>query len=300
MTGNGPRTRSFSRIYDERAVARLGFIGRAKRLGLPLEDIRRLVGVWHDGPCAAVKTRLDRLIEQRAREVVTRIDELTAFAAELRRARLALTGPTPAGRCDDTCGCTHPAGPPIDFGLPSAPPGGAELAALPPGSGSAEPPAACPGSSGQAAAVPDSGSAEPPASPGSVEPPAASPGSGEPSRTADAADLDCGNPAGPVPAGADPALACALSGADQADRLGAWAALLERASGRRARADGIALYFPADAGLAGRLVELAVHEQECCPFFSFTLELSPAGTTLGVRAPAEAGDLVTAVFGTAS
>ena len=40
------------RVYDERSVERLAFIGRAKRLGLRLDEINDLVSLWDDGPCA--------------------------------------------------------------------------------------------------------------------------------------------------------------------------------------------------------------------------------------------------------
>jgi DNA-binding transcriptional MerR regulator len=104
------------RTYTDDQLVRLQFIARAKRLGLSLDDIRDLVGIWDGGSCAGVKARLGELIATRSGEIANRITELTAFDAELGHARAALSGPTPTGACDDTCGCTRlpdqPAEPP--------------------------------------------------------------------------------------------------------------------------------------------------------------------------------------------
>ena len=43
------RTGSGYRVYGEEAVARLEFIASAKHLGLPLEEIRELLGAWEAG-----------------------------------------------------------------------------------------------------------------------------------------------------------------------------------------------------------------------------------------------------------
>jgi DNA-binding transcriptional MerR regulator len=104
------------RTYTDDQLVRLRFIARAKRLGLSLDDIRELVRIWDDGSCAGLKARLGELIATRSGDIAARIDELTAFDTELGHARAALSGPTPAGACDDSCGCTRlpdqPADPP--------------------------------------------------------------------------------------------------------------------------------------------------------------------------------------------
>lgn len=43
------RTAAGYRLYDQEAVERLAFIGAAKHLGLPLEEIADLLGVWETG-----------------------------------------------------------------------------------------------------------------------------------------------------------------------------------------------------------------------------------------------------------
>ena len=99
------RTPAGYRIYTDDDLDRLRFIGRAKRLGLPLGDIRELVRAWDAGLCQTVKERLDALLTARSVDVAARVAELHAFDEALARARQALAGPTPAGRCDDSCGC---------------------------------------------------------------------------------------------------------------------------------------------------------------------------------------------------
>ncbi|MFD7853412.1 MerR family transcriptional regulator [Streptomyces microflavus] len=42
-------------LYGEAAVERLAFIGAAKHLGLPLEEIGEQLGVWEAGACRDVK-----------------------------------------------------------------------------------------------------------------------------------------------------------------------------------------------------------------------------------------------------
>jgi DNA-binding transcriptional MerR regulator len=100
------RTLGGYRSYGEADVRRLRFISGAKQLGLPLEDIRELVAVWEGGPCTSVKARLEELLTARSRDVAARISELTAFGADLAQAREDLAAPSPAGPCDDNCGCT--------------------------------------------------------------------------------------------------------------------------------------------------------------------------------------------------
>jgi hypothetical protein len=53
-----------------------------------------------------VKGRLEELLTARSRDVAARISELAAFDADLAQAREDLAVPSPAGPCDDNCGCT--------------------------------------------------------------------------------------------------------------------------------------------------------------------------------------------------
>ncbi len=99
------RTGSGYRMYGEDAVARLELIASAKQLGLPLEEIRELLGAWEVGVCADVRTRLRPLVAARIADAERRIAELTAFAAHLTAVHEELGGPAPMAVCGPGCGC---------------------------------------------------------------------------------------------------------------------------------------------------------------------------------------------------
>jgi DNA-binding transcriptional MerR regulator len=101
------RTASGYRVYGEDAVDRLEFIGSAKHLGLPLEEIRELLGAWEQGVCAEVRGRLQVLVAARIAEAERRIAELTSFTAHLTRVHEELSAPAPAV-CGPGCGCVRP------------------------------------------------------------------------------------------------------------------------------------------------------------------------------------------------
>ena len=109
LLNEAERSRGGYRLYGEAAVARLRFIDRAKQLGLPLEEIRELVGVWDGGLCAHVQERLRAHVAAKASEVRTRIESLTTFVGQLDAARTALLATAPDGPCGDGCGCVDPA-----------------------------------------------------------------------------------------------------------------------------------------------------------------------------------------------
>ncbi|MGH7539420.1 MAG: heavy metal-responsive transcriptional regulator [Gemmatimonadota bacterium] len=77
------RTPSGYRRYGPAAVERLEFIGKAKALGLRLEDIREVVEISSGGraPCEHVR-----------RAIVARLEEVDARLAELRELRATLRG----------------------------------------------------------------------------------------------------------------------------------------------------------------------------------------------------------------
>src|SRR4029079_4289209 len=49
------RTDAGYRLYDDRALGRLAFIGRAKQLGCTLEEIIDLVSIWDGERCGPVQ-----------------------------------------------------------------------------------------------------------------------------------------------------------------------------------------------------------------------------------------------------
>lgn len=99
------RTPSGYRVYDEPALDRLAFIRAAKQVGLPLDEIRELLGAWHHGNCVDVRQRMRPMMLARLEGVTARIAELQHFADTLQSALAHLDSlpdrPTP---CD--AGCT--------------------------------------------------------------------------------------------------------------------------------------------------------------------------------------------------
>ncbi len=88
-------------------------------------------------------------------------------------------------------------------------------------------------------------------------------------------------------------VACSLTGGQQEERAEQWQRLLAGAE-QEPIPEGVRLSLTADR--AGAVAELAAAEQDCCPFFDFRLHLQHGYAHLEVRAPAEAADLVTALF----
>ena len=91
------------RVYGEDAAERLEFIADAKRLGLPLTDIRELLAAWDEGECSALRDRLRPLLEARMADARRRSDEAAALVGRLGAALSNLTAPPAAGRCDPGC-----------------------------------------------------------------------------------------------------------------------------------------------------------------------------------------------------
>jgi DNA-binding transcriptional MerR regulator len=114
------RTASGYRVYGQDAVERLAFIGAAKHLGLPLEEIAELLDVWQSGACAEVKADLRPRITARLAEAEARGAELAAFTTSLHAALEHLDAlPDRAERCDPRCGflAHSPAAGPVDVPL---------------------------------------------------------------------------------------------------------------------------------------------------------------------------------------
>ncbi|MGH8986167.1 MAG: MerR family transcriptional regulator [Acidimicrobiia bacterium] len=106
------RSEAGYRLYNERSVERLGFVARAKRLGLQLEDITDLLDLWDDEECGPVQSRLAELVGAKLAETRESITELAAFADELTALSARLDRAPHAGPCNDRCACLtdRPAG----------------------------------------------------------------------------------------------------------------------------------------------------------------------------------------------
>ncbi|MFD7134854.1 MerR family transcriptional regulator [Streptomyces sp. NPDC059894] len=89
------------RLHDEDAVERLAFIGAAKHLGLPLEEVAELLAVWEPGACTEVKADLRPRTTARIADAQARAAELPAFIATLHQALEQLDMlPDRPGGCD--------------------------------------------------------------------------------------------------------------------------------------------------------------------------------------------------------
>jgi hypothetical protein len=97
-------------------------------------------------------------------------------------------------------------------------------------------------------------------------------------------------------------IVCTLDGGQDAmtARVNEWAAVVARATGREPADGGVTLVYDHDPDLAVELARLAAAEFDCCSFFTFALAIGPGGMRFTVTAPQEAGDVVTAMFGTAT
>lgn len=87
---NVPRTASGYRTYGKREVETLRFIRRSRDLGLSMDRVRLLVGLWHDGgrPSREVK----RIALEHVAELHIKISELTAMCSTLEELAAACRG----------------------------------------------------------------------------------------------------------------------------------------------------------------------------------------------------------------
>lgn len=218
------------RLYGEDAVERLAFIGAAKHLGLPLEEISEMLTVWETGSCKEVKADLRPRIAARLDEAQQRVAELTVFTASLHAVLDHLDAlPDRDQPCDPHCGfLTGP--------RPAGPTGGAIT-------------------------------------------------------------FNRRTPEQETERWQTAPVACSLTGDDMTARAATWHAALDGAT-RTPIADGLRMTLPAER--IARIAELAVAEQQCCPFFDFRLHLDGPDLHLEVRAPAEAADLLAELFGPAT
>lgn len=97
---------------------------------------------------------------------------------------------------------------------------------------------------------------------------------------------------------AQPSIACTIEPAMAGERIVDWQAILDHVTERGQIDGGVRLGFGPDIDLA-EVTRLAQAEWECCSFIAFSITVDGRGVALEVRAPAEARDLVTSVFGVA-
>jgi DNA-binding transcriptional MerR regulator len=72
------------RVYDEAAAEHLAFIGRAKRMGMPLEYVSELIELWTTGGCRPMQERIRGFLARRLSEVRAQRSDLAAFERQLQ------------------------------------------------------------------------------------------------------------------------------------------------------------------------------------------------------------------------
>lgn len=96
----------------------------------------------------------------------------------------------------------------------------------------------------------------------------------------------------------DPAIACTLPAEQMPGRAEEWERLVGFVTDRRPLADGAGVRLLLDPAVPlDELAQLVAAEQGCCAFFAFAITVDDRGIALEVRAPDDAADLVTALFG---
>lgn len=103
------------RVFDDSALDDLALIGRAKALGLNLDEITSLVAAWHGDDCGAahdlLRSHLARLTARLAEEAA----EVNASRQRSSAAVDRLTGRAPErGRCHADCACAEAFAPALD------------------------------------------------------------------------------------------------------------------------------------------------------------------------------------------
>lgn len=79
------RSTSGYRLYTERDLKRLGFIQRAKLIGLPLAKVKELVLHLSEQECACatIRPHLEHMLRGQLKEVRARLDQFTLLRGEL-------------------------------------------------------------------------------------------------------------------------------------------------------------------------------------------------------------------------
>ena len=79
------RAASGYRLYDQPGVERLRFIHRARSLGLPLQQLKTLMGTFNGGAHPALRPRLRALVRTQLDAVTSRITELEGLRQQLEQ-----------------------------------------------------------------------------------------------------------------------------------------------------------------------------------------------------------------------
>ncbi len=189
------------RVYDEASLERLAFIGRAKRLGMNLDDVATLVEAWFAGDCAPVQERLRSFVTGRLAELRHQIAEDSAFERQLERIQHGLEERRDIPeRCGPDCGC-------------------------------------------------------------------------------DTDPREAATPATP----ASPSAVCSLGERDAGRRADEWRRALTPARYSERFTGGLRVVFDPSPMMVAELARLCEAETVCCPFFTFTFEITGSALSLSIR-----------------
>jgi MerR family copper efflux transcriptional regulator len=98
------RTSAGYRSYTDADADRVQFISAAKHLGLPLDQIRELLGVWNGGMCREIRDELRPRVAAQIAAAEQRIEDLRTFRDRLDVALTQLRDlPAKDGPCDPAC-----------------------------------------------------------------------------------------------------------------------------------------------------------------------------------------------------
>ena len=93
----------------------------------------------------------------------------------------------------------------------------------------------------------------------------------------------------PIPLRIEAPVACSLDGPGMADRLAEFRELFADALvGRDRTTEGIRFRFRASEAIESRVRDLARRENECCPFFTFTITVAGGEVLWDASVPADA------------
>jgi hypothetical protein len=90
-------------------------------------------------------------------------------------------------------------------------------------------------------------------------------------------------------------IACSLDVSDQVVRAEEWRQLKTKAITRELTDEGARLTFAPETVAATEVAELVAREVNCCPFFTFTLEITAQHLVLTVTAPEDSVAVVAAL-----
>jgi MerR family transcriptional regulator, copper efflux regulator len=94
------------RVYGEEALEQLRLIGRAKRLGMTLDDITELVALWDARQCGPIQARLREQLTASLADARRQIEELRVFERDVEAVLgRILAMKDPPQECEPDCGC---------------------------------------------------------------------------------------------------------------------------------------------------------------------------------------------------